>query len=67
VIDLESSNGTFVNNNKIEPRRYVELREKVRCLVGHYLFGLAHRIAFLRQLIVVSSVIVPVVWNQGST
>jgi len=28
VIDLESSNGTFVNNNKIEPRRYVELREK---------------------------------------
>ncbi|XP_002740817.1 smad nuclear-interacting protein 1-like [Saccoglossus kowalevskii] len=28
VIDLESSNGTFVNNNKIEHSRYVELREK---------------------------------------
>ena len=28
VIDLESSNGTFVNNNKIEHSRYVELMEK---------------------------------------
>ena len=28
VIDLESSNGTFLNNNKIEPKRYFELREK---------------------------------------
>ena len=33
VIDLESSNGTFVNNNKIEPRRYVELKEKVKYLM----------------------------------
>lgn len=28
IIDLESANGTFVNNQKIEPRRYVELMEK---------------------------------------
>ncbi|GAB0094113.1 FHA domain-containing protein [Sergentomyia squamirostris] len=28
VIDLDSANGTFVNNNKIEPRKYVELLEK---------------------------------------
>jgi len=28
IIDLESSNGTFLNNNKIEPKKYVELREK---------------------------------------
>lgn len=28
IIDLESSNGTFVNNQKIEPRRYLELFEK---------------------------------------
>ena len=27
IIDLESSNGTFLNNDKIEPRRYVELKE----------------------------------------
>ncbi|KAH9382312.1 hypothetical protein HPB48_022026 [Haemaphysalis longicornis] len=26
--DLESSNGTFVNNQRIEPRRYVELLER---------------------------------------
>ena len=28
IIDLESSNGTFVNNQKIEPKRYYELFEK---------------------------------------
>lgn len=28
VIDLESANGTFVNNNKIESKKYVELLEK---------------------------------------
>ena len=28
VIDLGSSNGTFLNNQKIDPQRYVELREK---------------------------------------
>ncbi|CAH2084717.1 unnamed protein product [Euphydryas editha] len=28
VIDLESANGTFVNNKKVEPRRYVELLER---------------------------------------
>uniref|UniRef100_A0A2H1WIS0 SFRICE_007160 n=1 Tax=Spodoptera frugiperda TaxID=7108 RepID=A0A2H1WIS0_SPOFR len=28
VIDLESANGTFVNNKKIEARRYVELLER---------------------------------------
>lgn len=28
IIDLESANGTFVNNKKIEPRKYFELFEK---------------------------------------
>jgi len=28
VIDLNSSNGTFLNNQKIDPQRYVELKEK---------------------------------------
>lgn len=28
IIDLESANGTFVNNVKIEPKKYVELFEK---------------------------------------
>jgi len=28
VLDLESTNGTYVNNNRIDPRRYVELIEK---------------------------------------
>jgi len=28
IIDLGSSNGTFLNNNKIDPQRYVELKEK---------------------------------------
>jgi smad nuclear-interacting protein 1 len=28
ILDLESSNGTFVNNQRIEPKRYYELFEK---------------------------------------
>ncbi|KAL1139036.1 hypothetical protein AAG570_009097 [Ranatra chinensis] len=28
IIDLESANGTYINNVKIEPRKYVELFEK---------------------------------------
>lgn len=28
IIDLDSANGTFLNNDKIEARRYYELREK---------------------------------------
>lgn len=28
LIDLESANGTFVNNKKIDPKKYVELLEK---------------------------------------
>ncbi|XP_038077612.1 FHA domain-containing protein DDL-like [Patiria miniata] len=28
IIDLESSNGTYINNNRIEPKRYYELQEK---------------------------------------
>lgn len=28
IIDLESANGTFVNGKKIEPKKYVELRER---------------------------------------
>ncbi|XP_033635759.1 smad nuclear-interacting protein 1-like [Asterias rubens] len=28
IIDLESSNGTYINNNRIEGKRYYELKEK---------------------------------------
>lgn len=28
LIDLESANGTFINNKKIEPKKYIELLEK---------------------------------------
>ena len=28
IMDLGSANGTFVNNNKIEPSKYVQLLEK---------------------------------------
>ena len=28
IIDLESANGTFINNKKIDPKKYVELLEK---------------------------------------
>lgn len=28
ILDLESANGTFVNNQRIEARRFVELLEK---------------------------------------
>lgn len=28
IIDLESANGTYVNNRRITPRAYVELLEK---------------------------------------
>ncbi len=28
VLDLESTNGTFLNGKRIEPARYIELREK---------------------------------------
>ena len=28
IIDLGSSNGTYLNNTRIEPQRYYELKEK---------------------------------------
>jgi len=28
IIDLESSNGTYLNNTRLEPKRYYEMREK---------------------------------------
>jgi smad nuclear-interacting protein 1 len=28
LMDLDSTNGTFINENRIEPRRYYELFEK---------------------------------------
>ncbi len=28
MLDLESANGTFLNGERIEPRRYIELKEK---------------------------------------
>jgi smad nuclear-interacting protein 1 len=35
IMDLESANGTFVNNQRIEPRRYVELLEKDMIKFGY--------------------------------
>lgn len=32
IIDLNSANGTFVNNQKIDPSKYVELLERYNCL-----------------------------------
>ena len=29
LIDLQSTNGTYINNQRIDPARYVELKEKV--------------------------------------
>lgn len=28
IIDLESANGTYINNKRIDPKKYVELLEK---------------------------------------
>jgi len=28
IIDLGSANGTYLNNEKVEPQRYYELKEK---------------------------------------
>jgi len=28
LIDLESANGTFINGDRIDSRRYIELKEK---------------------------------------
>lgn len=28
LIDLESANGTYINNKKVDPRKYIELLEK---------------------------------------
>ena len=39
VIDLNSANGTFVNNSRIEPQKYVQVLEKVR-YVGYFSTGL---------------------------
>ena len=33
IIDLDSINGTYLNNQRIEPRRFYELKEKVRILL----------------------------------
>ncbi|EDV25349.1 uncharacterized protein TRIADDRAFT_24288, partial [Trichoplax adhaerens] len=35
MIDLESTNGTYVNNNRIESSRYVELKEKDMVKFGY--------------------------------
>lgn len=32
IIDLNSTNGTYLNNQRIDPRRYYELKEKVRLI-----------------------------------
>ena len=28
IVDMNSANGTFINNEKVEPQRYVELKER---------------------------------------
>ena len=33
VMDLGSANGTFVNNNKIESQKYIQLLEKVEIIL----------------------------------
>jgi smad nuclear-interacting protein 1 len=35
VIDLGSSNGTYLNNKRIDPQRYYELREKDMLKFGY--------------------------------
>ncbi len=37
MIDLGSTNGTYINSNRIESAKYYELKEQVR-LVHHSLF-----------------------------
>ena len=34
IIDLNSTNGTYLNNQRIDPRRYYELKEKVVSLLN---------------------------------
>ena len=34
VMDLGSANGTYVNNNRIESQKYVQLLEKVTCVLS---------------------------------
>jgi len=38
IIDLDSINGTFLNNQKIDPRRFYELKEKVSMLIHESLY-----------------------------
>ena len=33
VMDLNSANGTYVNNNKIESQKYIQLLEKVKRII----------------------------------
>ena len=41
LMDIGSTNGTFLNGDKIEAQRYYELREKVRCCVECTTFSLS--------------------------
>ena len=34
IIDLDSTNGTYLNNKRIDPSRYYELKEKVMCSIS---------------------------------
>ncbi len=43
IIDLESTNGTYVNNKRIDAARYVELKEKVNfCANSLFLIATTH-------------------------
>ncbi|PWZ16617.1 FHA domain-containing protein DDL [Zea mays] len=42
LMDLDSTNGTFINGNRIEPRRYYELFEKDTIKFGNSRYDLNH-------------------------
>lgn len=35
LIDLDSTNGSYINSERVEPARYYELKEKVRVHVDN--------------------------------
>ena len=41
VMDLNSANGTYVNNNKIESQKYIQLLEKVKRIILFKIFSLS--------------------------
>lgn len=50
IIDLDSTNGTYLNNSRIEPSRYVELKERV-CSKRVCCCAVLIRISFLQDVL----------------